>query len=44
MSFNIESLPLKIKNNIDVSKCFSIHTRGVAVQYCVLQPFTEDNT
>lgn len=40
----LESLPLKVKHHIDISSSFSSSTCGVAVQYCVLQPYKEDNS
>ena len=40
----LQSLPMKLKNNIDLSPLFDFHTFAVAVQYCVLRPQKKDNT
>lgn len=38
----LQALPLKVKNNIDISRSYSSQTRAVAVQYCVLPAFKKD--
>ena len=40
----LKSLPLKIKNNIDMNNLYDSHTFKVAVQYCVLRPKTKKYT
>lgn len=40
----LESLPLRLKNNIDNSKLFSFESCAVAVQYWVLRSKEKNNT
>ena len=40
----LQTLPLKLKHEVDTSSIFSYATCAVAVQYWVLRPQEKDNT
>ena len=44
MITTLQSLPLRVKNNIDTSSLYSIETCAVAVQYWVLRPQKKEYT
>ena len=37
-NITLQSIPLKMKNNTDISNLYDLSTIAVAVQYCVLRP------
>ena len=41
---NMECLPIKMKNNVDMNSLYNCHTFKVAVNYCVLRPQAEEYT
>ena len=43
-NITLESIPLKMKNNTDISNLYDFSTVSVAVQYCVLRPKTKKYT
>ena len=44
MNIQLQSLPLKCKNNTNITNLYDSHTFKVAVQYCVLRPQTKEHT
>ena len=43
-NITLESIPLKMKHNTDISNLNDLSTVAVAVQYCVLRPKTKKYT
>ena len=39
-----KDLPIKVKNNVDMTRLYDCNTFKVAVQYCVLRPKSKKHT